>query len=172
MFALATPPSTHSMLAVSLQMSCCSLSFTTLTPPCCRALQTLSLHVAAAGLPLWVYPFQLLVTSNTTALMEVITDATSLHTIKARSPPGTSLSQHFFDLWGPPGSSECSAAQRRFAESLAGYSLLCYLLQVSGCSYTSAAVPFKMVVWVVVRVAAYLACLSLRRHVFWSAEVG
>ena len=40
---------------------------------------------AAAGLPLWVYPFEVLVTSNNTALIELIPDATSIHSIKARS---------------------------------------------------------------------------------------
>ena len=101
---------------------------------------------SAAGLPLWVRSFELLVTSNTTALMEVIPDAFSIHSIKARSAAaaavagggggagggwsGSSLTAHFFDMWGPLGSARCSAALRRFTESLAGYSLLTYLLQV------------------------------------------
>jgi phosphatidylinositol 4-kinase len=104
---------------------------------------------SSAGLPLWVRPFELLVTSNTTALMEVIPDAFSVHSIKARSAAaaaeagggaaagvgwsGSSLTAHFFDMWGPVGSARCSAAQRRFTESLAGYSLLSYLLQVRRC---------------------------------------
>lgn len=105
---------------------------------------------AAAGLPLWVRHFEVLVTSNNTALIELIPDATSIHSIKARSssmaaakvgtPHGgsssggvsgtVSLSDHFFAKW-QRGSAECIAAQRRFVESLAGYSLITYLLQVS-----------------------------------------
>jgi hypothetical protein len=42
---------------------------------------------------------------------------------------GVSLSEHFFAKW-PRGSPECLAAQRRFVESLAGYSLIMHLLQV------------------------------------------
>lgn len=82
-----------------------------------------------AGLPLWVRPFEVIVTSNNTALIELIPDSLSIHSIKHRSPPGTSLSDHFFAKF-IRGSSRCVAAQRRFTESLAGYSLVCYLLQV------------------------------------------
>lgn len=141
------------------------------------------LFPAAAGLPLWVLPFEVLVTSSGTALIQLIPDATSVHSIKAHSvntsssssatasatgtprsprpaprpvgvpgaralqsaaaaaagaagapvPPGASgcvsLSEHFFAKW-ERGSPECLAAQRRFVESLAGYSLITYLLQV------------------------------------------
>ena len=54
----------------------------------------------------------------------------SIHTIKSRSPPGTSLSDHFFAKFGRSGTPECTTAQRRFTESLAAYSLICYLLQI------------------------------------------
>ena len=40
-----------------------------------------------------------------------------------------SLSEHFFAAHGRAGPA-CEAAQRAFAESLAGYSLVCYLLQI------------------------------------------
>lgn len=122
---------------------------------------------AEAGLPLWVNPFEVLVTSNNTALIELIPDATSIHSIKARSTAATaaipasgvggnseaaaesgrtaaaaagssgsvSLSDHFFAKWRR-GSAECVAAQRRFVESLAAYSLVTYLLQVRGCTHT------------------------------------
>lgn len=97
---------------------------------------------AEAGLPLWLRPFEVVVTSRDTALIELVPDALSVHTIKARTaaalapgsstaPEGPSLSDHFFARW-QRGSDACAAAQRRFAESLAGYSLVCYLLQASG----------------------------------------
>ncbi|PNH10748.1 Phosphatidylinositol 4-kinase beta 1 [Tetrabaena socialis] len=65
-----------------------------------------------------------------TALIEMVPNTLSIHTIKSRSPPGTSLSDHFFAKFGRPGSAGCTAAQRRFTESLAAYSLICYLLQI------------------------------------------
>ena len=53
-----------------------------------------------AGLPLWLRPYEVLVTSNRTALIEMVPNAPSLHTIKSRSPPGTSLAAHFFAKFG------------------------------------------------------------------------
>ena len=82
-----------------------------------------------ARLPLWVSPYEVLVTSNRTALIEFIPDTLSVHSIKHRSPSGTSLSRHFFDKF-IKGTPECEAAQRNFVESLAAYSLITYLLQV------------------------------------------
>eukprot|EP00210_Caulerpa_lentillifera_P002705 g2585.t1 len=80
-------------------------------------------------IPLWVYPYEVLVTSNRTALIEFIPDTLSVHSIKHKSPPGTSLSQHFFDKF-VKGTPECNGAQRNFVESLAAYSLISYLLQL------------------------------------------
>ncbi|GBF94502.1 phosphatidylinositol 4-kinase beta [Raphidocelis subcapitata] len=82
-----------------------------------------------AGLPLWVRPFDVLVTSDDTALIELVPDALSIHTVKARSPPGSSLADYFLRRWGA-GTPELAAAQRRFTESLAAYSLITHLLQV------------------------------------------
>lgn len=42
----------------------------------------------------------MLVTSNRTALIEMVPNAPSLHTIKSRSPPGSSLAAHFFAKFG------------------------------------------------------------------------
>jgi phosphatidylinositol 4-kinase len=66
---------------------------------------------------------------NRTALIELIRDSLSIHTIKQRSPAGYSLSDHFFAKF-VKGTPECVAAQRRFTESLAAYSIITYLLQV------------------------------------------
>ncbi|KIZ03287.1 phosphatidylinositol 4-kinase [Monoraphidium neglectum] len=96
---------------------------------------------AESGLPLWVRPFEVVVTSDDTALIELIPDALSVHTVKARAGAraerdqgrggarqGSSLSEYFFRRY-PAGSAACAAAQRRFTESLAAYSLITYLLQ-------------------------------------------
>ncbi|GMH36264.1 hypothetical protein BSKO_04132 [Bryopsis sp. KO-2023] len=82
-----------------------------------------------AKLPLWVRPYEVLVTSNRTALIEFVPDSLSIHTVKSRSPPGTSLSQHFFNKFRK-GTPECATAQRHFVESMAAYSIISYLLQL------------------------------------------
>ncbi|CAH1433402.1 unnamed protein product [Lactuca virosa] len=82
-----------------------------------------------AGLPLWLRPYEVLVTSSYTALIETIPDTASIHSIKSRFPNITSL-RDFFVAKYQENSSSYKLAQRNFVESMAGYSLVCYLLQV------------------------------------------
>ncbi|KAI3781168.1 hypothetical protein L2E82_11172 [Cichorium intybus] len=82
-----------------------------------------------AGLPLWLRPYEVLVTSSYTALIETIPDTASIHSIKSRFPNITSL-REFFVAKYEENSSSYKLAQRNFVESMAGYSLVCYLLQV------------------------------------------
>ncbi|KAF5480612.1 hypothetical protein F2P56_001348 [Juglans regia] len=82
-----------------------------------------------AGLPLWLRPYEVLVTSSYTALIETIPDTASLHSIKSRYPDVLSL-QEFFIAKYEENSPSFKLAQRNFVESMAGYSLVCYLLQV------------------------------------------
>jgi hypothetical protein len=85
---------------------------------------------AEAQLPVWLRPYEVLVTSNRTALIEMVPNAPSIHAIKSKRPPGTSLRDHFVAEFGGEGSPTFKKAQRNFVESMAGYSLLCYLLQI------------------------------------------
>ncbi|XP_059433319.1 phosphatidylinositol 4-kinase beta 1-like isoform X1 [Corylus avellana] len=82
-----------------------------------------------AGLPLWLRPYEVLVTSSYTALIETIPDTASLHSIKSRYPNITSLREFFIAKY-EENSPSFKLAQRNFVESMAGYSLVCYLLQV------------------------------------------
>ncbi|XP_028953672.1 phosphatidylinositol 4-kinase beta 1-like isoform X1 [Malus domestica] len=82
-----------------------------------------------AGLPLWLRPYEVLVTSSYTALIETIPDTASIHSIKSRYPNITSL-RDFFAAKYQENSPSFKLAQRNFVESMAGYSLVCYLLQI------------------------------------------
>ncbi|XP_039122440.1 phosphatidylinositol 4-kinase beta 1-like isoform X1 [Dioscorea cayenensis subsp. rotundata] len=82
-----------------------------------------------AGLPLWLRPYEVLVTSSYTALIETIPDTASLHSLKSRFPNISSL-REFFVAKYEENSPNFKLAQRNFVESMAGYSILCYLLQV------------------------------------------
>ncbi|MED6186703.1 Phosphatidylinositol 4-kinase beta 1 [Stylosanthes scabra] len=82
-----------------------------------------------AGLPLWLRPYEVLCTSSYTALIETIPDTASLHSIKSRYPNISSL-RGFFIAKYQEKSPSFKLAQRNFVESMAGYSLVCYLLQV------------------------------------------
>ncbi|GMH13110.1 hypothetical protein Nepgr_014951 [Nepenthes gracilis] len=82
-----------------------------------------------AGLPLWLRPYEVLVTSSYTAFIETIPDTASIHSIKSRYPNITSL-REFFNAKYQENSPSFKLAQRNFVESMAGYSIVCYLLQV------------------------------------------
>ncbi|CAN1349107.1 Phosphatidylinositol 4-kinase beta 1 [Linum perenne] len=82
-----------------------------------------------AGLPLWLRPYEVLVTSSYTALIETVPDTASIHSIKSRYANVTSL-RDFFVAKYKENSSSFKLAQRNFVESMAGYSLVCYLLQL------------------------------------------
>ncbi|KAI0748230.1 kinase-like protein [Daedaleopsis nitida] len=87
----------------------------------------------------WVRYFRILITGNSSGLVETITDAVSIHSIKKaeyarRLAEGrfghVTLLDHFKNTYGDPTSAKFARAQRNFAKSLAGYSLVTYLLQI------------------------------------------
>ncbi|KAG6887218.1 hypothetical protein C0992_013349 [Termitomyces sp. T32_za158] len=105
--------------------------------------------------PCWVRYFRIVITGGTSGLVETITDAVSIHSIKKaeyarRIAEGrfahVTLLDHFKSVriirpvleyflseeqtYGDPSSAKFVRAQRNFAKSLAGYSVVTYLLQV------------------------------------------
>jgi phosphatidylinositol 4-kinase len=105
--------------------------------------------------PCWVKYFRILITGPTSGLVETITDAVSIHSIKKaeyakRLASGrlghVTLLDHFISTYGDPSSAKFVRAQKNFAKSLAGeepflllwhcfhsskgYSIVTYLLQV------------------------------------------
>ncbi|KZV80306.1 kinase-like protein [Exidia glandulosa HHB12029] len=87
----------------------------------------------------WLRPFKILITGGSSGLVETITDAVSVHSIKKaeyarRLADGglgyVTLVDHFKSSYGDPSSAKYARAQRNFAKSLAGYSLVTYILQL------------------------------------------
>ncbi|KAH9946026.1 kinase-like protein [Epithele typhae] len=87
----------------------------------------------------WVRYFRILITGNSSGLVETITDAVSIHSIKKaeyarRLAEGrlghVTLMDHFRITYGDPASAKFARAQRNFAKSLAGCSLVTHLLQI------------------------------------------
>ncbi|XP_062367571.1 phosphatidylinositol 4-kinase beta isoform X2 [Cinclus cinclus] len=78
--------------------------------------------------PLWIKPYQILVISADSGMIEPVLSAVSLHQIKKQS--ALSLLDYLLQEHGPATSESFLSAQRNFVRSCAGYSLLCYLLQV------------------------------------------
>jgi phosphatidylinositol 4-kinase len=99
--------------------------------------------------PHWVRYFRILVTSESTGLMETITDAISVHSIKKEAYaklaagasaanganntgylPSFTLYDHFLQTYGAPDSVKYRKGQDAFLKSLASYSIISYLLQI------------------------------------------
>jgi phosphatidylinositol 4-kinase len=84
----------------------------------------------AAELPLWLKTYKILSTSSSTGLLEFMVDSTSLDGLKKSEyyPKEGGLRRYFEETYGGPDSKSFKAAQRNFVQSLAAYSIVCYLL--------------------------------------------
>ena len=80
----------------------------------------------AANLSIFLQPYDILVVSENSGIIELIPNAVSLHSIKKSTKNYTNLSDFFLINWD--GNFE--EAQKNFVESTAGYSLICYLLNI------------------------------------------
>lgn len=74
--------------------------------------------------------FTVMSVSSDAGLVEVVPDSVSVHKLKEKTPNFKSLLDYFERAYGKMGSISFRAAQRRFIRSMAGYSLVCYLLQI------------------------------------------
>lgn len=95
-----------------------------------------------AGTDVWVKRMRILVTGETSGLIETITNGVSLHSLKrsltlATITAGTNprkriatLQDHFAKTFGEPDSPAYAKAVTNFAKSLAAYSTICYVLQL------------------------------------------
>ena len=81
------------------------------------------------GLQAWLRPIKVLVTSSHSALIETVVDAQSIHSIKNKLPKHYSLADYYDEKY-KKGSRAHNIAKRNFVESMAGYSIVSYLLQI------------------------------------------
>jgi len=84
----------------------------------------------SAGIPLWLKTYKILSTSASTGLLEFMVDSTSLDGLKKSEnyPQEGGLRKYYEMTYGGPESKSFKAAQRNFVQSLAAYSIVCYLL--------------------------------------------
>jgi phosphatidylinositol 4-kinase B len=85
--------------------------------------------------PLWVKPYRIVVTSANSGMIEPVVNAVSLHQVKKHTQ--ASLYEYFVREFGPPTTEEFLEAQCNFVQSCAGYSLVCYFMQVKDRSVFS-----------------------------------
>jgi len=82
-----------------------------------------------AQLPLFLYPYKMLVLSLCACIIETVPNAISIHQMK-REHNLMTLREFYANLSGGEDTEEYSIKRRNFIESLAGYSLVCFFLQI------------------------------------------
>ncbi|EGG11197.1 uncharacterized protein MELLADRAFT_92333 [Melampsora larici-populina 98AG31] len=88
----------------------------------------------------WVRYYRILVTGESTGLMETIVDAVSLHSLKkaayakisqsGEALPSYTIYDHYLETYGQPHTSTFKKAQDKFMRSLVSYSIISYILQI------------------------------------------
>ena len=110
----------------------------------CQLIQAMSQIWVKEQVDVWTKKMKILITSATTGLVETITNAVSVHSIKKsltkkmiedgdideKSGVIASIKDHFLRAFGDPTGFKYRRAQSNFARSLAAYSLICYILRV------------------------------------------
>jgi phosphatidylinositol 4-kinase len=94
----------------------------------------------ASGERLFLRPYAIVATSPDAGLIEAVPDTISLDALREKTRYASHRAHRlrlrgvFERMFGPAGSRGFRVARDNFVESLAAYSIVCYLLQVRGCS--------------------------------------
>jgi hypothetical protein len=108
----------------------------------CQLIQVCTKIWEESDVPVWTKRMRILVTGESSGLIETITNGVSLHSLKrsltlASIAAGTNprkriatLKDHFVKSFGEPDSDTYKAAVDAFTRSLAAYSVICYVLQL------------------------------------------
>lgn len=84
-----------------------------------------------AKLPLWLKPYEIIATGPRCGLIEVVSDALSVSSIKEKTGgPNPTIVDYFTKQFGKKGSKRYQVAVDNFTNSLCAYSLVCYILQI------------------------------------------
>ena len=86
--------------------------------------------LSEASLPIRLHPYKVLIDSSLSGLIQAVPDAISIHTLKSQCPPGCVTLSSLFSRMHKDDYEELDGARHRFANSLAGYSVVCYLMQI------------------------------------------
>ena len=79
-----------------------------------------------ADIKLKLHPYEILITSSSSGLIEFLPNTNSIDGIKKKLPPNWNLNTFYRNFF----QDSFEEAQKNFAESLAAYSLICYYIQI------------------------------------------
>ncbi|KAL7548993.1 hypothetical protein ACHAWF_012261 [Thalassiosira exigua] len=95
-----------------------------------QLIQRMALILAKARVPVWLYPYEIVALTGRGGIIECVPDTISIDSLKRNDPDFTTLKSFFEQHFGGPGSAELANANANFVESLAAYSIVCFLLQL------------------------------------------
>eukprot|EP00584_Thalassiosira_punctigera_P016787 CAMPEP_0172560430 /NCGR_PEP_ID=MMETSP1067-20121228/88654_1 /TAXON_ID=265564 ORGANISM="Thalassiosira punctigera, Strain Tpunct2005C2" /NCGR_SAMPLE_ID=MMETSP1067 /ASSEMBLY_ACC=CAM_ASM_000444 /LENGTH=1363 /DNA_ID=CAMNT_0013350221 /DNA_START=178 /DNA_END=4266 /DNA_ORIENTATION=- len=94
-----------------------------------QLIQRMALILAKSRVQVWLYPYEIVSLTGRGGIIECVPDTISIDSLKRNDPNFTSLKRFFGHHFGP-GSEELSNAKANFVESLAAYSIVCFLMQI------------------------------------------
>ncbi|KAL7454123.1 hypothetical protein ACHAWC_009304, partial [Mediolabrus comicus] len=95
-----------------------------------QLIQRMALILAKANVPVWLYPYEIVALTGRGGIIECVPDTISIDSLKRNDPDFKDLKNFFEQHFGPPGSDELADAKANFVESLAAYSVVCFLMQI------------------------------------------
>lgn len=88
----------------------------------------MSVILARERVPVWLCPYEILALTESGGIIEAIPDTISISSLKKNDPNFTSMKGFFNTFFEGPDS--LADAKANFCESLAAYSMVCFLLQI------------------------------------------
>jgi phosphatidylinositol 4-kinase len=94
-----------------------------------QIIQRMASILARENVPVWLCPYEIIALTDRGGIIEAIPDTISLDSLKKNDPHYTGLRDFFHSHFGD-GTEDLIAAKANFVESLAAYSMVCFLLQI------------------------------------------
>ena len=85
--------------------------------------------LASERVNVWLCPYEIIATTNRGGVIEAIPDTISVDSLKKNDPNYTTLNDFFLSHYGED-TDELAGAKANFVESLAAYSMVCFILQL------------------------------------------
>ena len=95
-----------------------------------QMIKFLQLTFAAEKIPVFLHTYKILSTTQSTGLIQLIPNATSIDGLKKSKDFPGSLRAYFEKTYGPAESAGFKAAVGEFVKSMAAYSIVSYLLAI------------------------------------------
>ena len=94
-----------------------------------QLIRQMAVILSKAKIPVWLYPYQIVALSDRGGIIEAVPNTISISSLKKNHPNWIDLptffNEHFSDH-----RDHLAGAQANFVESIAAYSIVCYLLQI------------------------------------------